>query len=184
MIPWQWWPFTSQSSNLSSSIMPIGRWTISLKRQITHQKVTMSLRARQRECDWCVHYTTFSFTVTSLASVISHRCWTFAMWTPWGYFFCLYTPWEVEEITCLYTFARRVVDQVLNDIHGDVHTTNPRFERTIPAQPAGGAFWLLMPRISPFSLLFLSRDFYLEGTTSHCLKLLLHILFNIKKHHT
>ena len=36
-------------------------------------------------------------------------------------FFCIFEPWEVEEIACIYTFAKEKYDQILNDIRWDVH---------------------------------------------------------------
>lgn len=47
-------------------------------------------------------------------------------------FFCLYEPWEVEEIACIYPFARKMFDQVFNNIHRDVHPANPVFEGQYP----------------------------------------------------
>lgn len=35
-------------------------------------------------------------------------------------FLCRYEPWEVEEIACVYTLAKKVFGQFLNDIHGDL----------------------------------------------------------------
>src|SRR5699024_20183 len=35
-------------------------------------------------------------------------------------FLCMYEPWQVEEIICVYTFAKKVFDQIFNDIRGDL----------------------------------------------------------------
>lgn len=39
-----------------------------------------------------------------------------------------YEPWEVEEIVCIYTFAKTKFNQVFDDIPSDVHQDNPRFD--------------------------------------------------------
>ena len=43
-------------------------------------------------------------------------------------FFEIYEPWEVEEITCIYLFAKDTIDQVFHDIYLDVHPDNPKSE--------------------------------------------------------
>jgi hypothetical protein len=54
-------------------------------------------------------------------------------------FFCLFEPWEVEEIACIYTFAKERYTQIFGEIHWDVHKENPKFESQCPPTP-GGAF--------------------------------------------
>lgn len=48
-----------------------------------------------------------------------------------------FEPWEVEEITCIYTFAKEKYDRVFNDIRWDVHEENPKFEGQRPPTPEG-----------------------------------------------
>ena len=65
-------------------------------------------------------------------------------------FISLYEPWEVEEMVCIYAFAKEKFNQVFDDIHWDVHQENPRFEgQNRPPTPDGafdfdsaGQFWL------------------------------------------
>jgi hypothetical protein len=40
-------------------------------------------------------------------------------------FFCLYKPWEVEEIDCVYTFAETMYAQIFDKVHVDVHPGDP-----------------------------------------------------------
>lgn len=40
----------------------------------------------------------------------------------------IYEPWEVEEIICIYIFAREKIDKVFHDIYWDVHPDKPRLE--------------------------------------------------------
>lgn len=54
-------------------------------------------------------------------------------------FFCIYEPWEVEEIACVYTFTRTVVDQVCKNI---------RFEGQYPR-----GLLILIPKVSPYSFI-------------------------------
>jgi hypothetical protein len=50
---------------------------------------------------------------------------------------CIFEPWEVEEIACIYTFAKEKYDQTFRDIRWDVHEENPRFEGQRPPTPEG-----------------------------------------------
>jgi hypothetical protein len=54
------------------------------------------------------------------------------------FFFCLFEPWEVEEIACIYTFAKVKYTKIFDDIRWDVHKDNPRFEfDPYPPTPKG-----------------------------------------------
>lgn len=52
-------------------------------------------------------------------------------------FICLFEPWEVEEIACIYAFASEKYDRVFEDIRWDVHEQNPKFEGQRPPTPDG-----------------------------------------------
>jgi hypothetical protein len=52
-------------------------------------------------------------------------------------FFCLFEPWEVEEIACIYTFAKEKYTQIFHDIRWDVHQENPKYEGQRPPTPEG-----------------------------------------------
>jgi len=52
-------------------------------------------------------------------------------------FICLFEPWEVEEIACIYAFAREKYDLVFEDISWDVNEQNPKFEGHRPPTPDG-----------------------------------------------
>lgn len=52
-------------------------------------------------------------------------------------FFCIFEPWEVEEIACIYTFAKEKYGQIFRDIRWDVHEENPAFEGQRPPTPEG-----------------------------------------------
>ncbi|KAI9775412.1 MAG: hypothetical protein M1839_001106 [Geoglossum umbratile] len=82
-------------------------------------------------------------------------------------FLCLFEPWEVEEIACIYAFAKEKLDQIFEDIRWDVHEENPKFEGQRPPTPVG-AFHLDIRE---------TRDELLEGTISRGLDLL-HMLFS------
>jgi hypothetical protein len=40
-------------------------------------------------------------------------------------FICIFEPWEVEKIACIYTFSKESFDQIFNDIRWDVNERNP-----------------------------------------------------------
>jgi hypothetical protein len=52
-------------------------------------------------------------------------------------FFCLFEPWEVEEIACIYTFAKEKYSQIFHGIRWDVHQENPKYEDQRPPTPEG-----------------------------------------------
>ncbi|KJK62633.1 hypothetical protein P875_00095165 [Aspergillus parasiticus SU-1] len=87
-------------------------------------------------------------------------------------FLDLFEPWEVEEICCIYTFAKERYNQIFNDIRWDVHEENPKFEGQRPPTPEG-AFDLDNSWI---------RDSLLKGTISCGLDLLHMVIFEIKDH--
>ncbi|KAE8156013.1 hypothetical protein BDV40DRAFT_310396 [Aspergillus tamarii] len=87
-------------------------------------------------------------------------------------FLDLFEPWEIEEISCIYTFAKERHKQILNDIRWDVHLENPKFEGQRPRTPEG-AFDLDKRWI---------RDRLLKGTISCGLDLLHMVIFKIKDH--
>ncbi|POR37701.1 Uncharacterized protein TPAR_02102 [Tolypocladium paradoxum] len=53
------------------------------------------------------------------------------------FFLCLFEPWEVEEIACIYAFAKEKYGQVFGDIKWDVDQTNPKFDGQRPPTPNG-----------------------------------------------
>lgn len=52
-------------------------------------------------------------------------------------FFCLFEPWEVEEIVCIYTFAKAKYTEIFQKIRWDVHEENPKFGGQRPPTPEG-----------------------------------------------
>ncbi|KAH7123721.1 hypothetical protein B0J11DRAFT_529711 [Dendryphion nanum] len=53
-------------------------------------------------------------------------------------FFCEYTPWEIEEILCIASFAQNFYDQIFHIIQQDLHPTNRRFSsQGYPPTPEG-----------------------------------------------
>ncbi len=52
-------------------------------------------------------------------------------------FVCIFEPWEVEEIACIYTLAKEKYDQIFRNIRWDVHEENPKFEGQRPPTPKG-----------------------------------------------
>ena len=53
-------------------------------------------------------------------------------------FFCLFEPWEVEEMVCIHAFAKDEFDRIFRDIHWDVSQENPRFaDQGRPPTPHG-----------------------------------------------
>ncbi|KOC14192.1 hypothetical protein AFLA70_307g001690 [Aspergillus flavus AF70] len=84
----------------------------------------------------------------------------------------LFEPWEVEEISCIYTFAKERYNQIFNDIRWNVHEENPKFEGQRPLTPEG-AFDLDNSW---------TRDSLLKGTISCGLDLLHMVIFEIKDH--
>ncbi|KAL2827856.1 hypothetical protein BJY01DRAFT_228924 [Aspergillus pseudoustus] len=85
-------------------------------------------------------------------------------------FIFLFEPWEVEELHCVYTFAKATYDRIFDKIAWDVDEKNPKFDGQRPPTP-DGAFDLSSSRIS-----------FLEGTTSCGLHLLHTVLFRMKDH--
>ena len=61
-------------------------------------------------------------------------------------------PWEIEEIGCVYEFARDKFLQVFRDIQQDVHPDNPRFDDQRRPPTPDGAFEL-DPNGKPYPLL-------------------------------
>lgn len=57
------------------------------------------------------------------------------------HFICIFEPWEVEEICCIYTFAKMKYEQIFDDISWDVNEKNPKFDGQRPPTP-DGAFHL------------------------------------------
>jgi hypothetical protein len=52
-------------------------------------------------------------------------------------FICIFEPWEIEEIACIYTFSKEKYDQIFRNIRWDVHEENPKFEGRRPPTPEG-----------------------------------------------
>jgi hypothetical protein len=55
-------------------------------------------------------------------------------------FFCLFEPWEVGEIACIYTFAKEMYIQISDDIRWDVDQDNPKFAYDPRPPTPTGAF--------------------------------------------
>ncbi|KAI0548091.1 hypothetical protein F4679DRAFT_585849 [Xylaria curta] len=83
-------------------------------------------------------------------------------------FFCIFEPWEIEEIAFIHTFVKEKYDQIFRDIRWDVHKENPKFKGT-----PEGAFDLDDGY---------GRDNLLKGTVSRGLGLLHTVLFKIRDH--
>lgn len=43
------------------------------------------------------------------------------------YFVCIFEPWEVAEICCIYTFSKMKYEQIFDDLSWDVNEGNPKF---------------------------------------------------------
>lgn len=69
-------------------------------------------------------------------------------------FLCLFEPWEIEEITCIYFFSKEMYHQIFKEIGWDVHPDNPKFDGQGPPTPTG-AFYL-----------DINEEFFLPGTSS------------------
>ena len=52
-------------------------------------------------------------------------------------FLSLFEPWEVEELACIYAFAKEKYEQVFRDIKWDVDEMNPKFDGQRPPTPDG-----------------------------------------------
>ncbi|KAG9236678.1 hypothetical protein BJ875DRAFT_455875 [Amylocarpus encephaloides] len=86
-------------------------------------------------------------------------------------FICIFEPWEVEEIACIYSFSKEKYDQIFRDIRWDVHEENPKFEGRRPPTPEG-AFDIDNSWV---------RAYLLIGTISRGLELL-YTIFTIRDH--
>ncbi|KAK4234785.1 hypothetical protein C8A03DRAFT_37412 [Achaetomium macrosporum] len=88
-------------------------------------------------------------------------------------FFCLFEPWEVEEVVCIHNFSKHEFDRIFRDIHWDLNQENPKFaDQDRPPTP-DGAFnfddaW--------------ERSNYLGGTVMCGLELLHTVLFKMRDH--
>ncbi|KJZ75413.1 hypothetical protein HIM_05109 [Hirsutella minnesotensis 3608] len=87
-------------------------------------------------------------------------------------FLCHFEPWQVEEINCVYRYARETHDRIFNDIAWDVDENNPKFDGQRPPTPTGafdlGNSW--------------NRDRFLSAIISRGLKFLYTVTFKIKNH--
>jgi len=52
-------------------------------------------------------------------------------------FICIFEPWEVEEIACIYTFSKERYNQIFRNTRWDVHEENPKFEGQRTPTPDG-----------------------------------------------
>lgn len=52
-------------------------------------------------------------------------------------FFRYFEPWEVEEIACIYEFAKQTYANIFNKISWDVNENNPKFDGQRPPTPDG-----------------------------------------------
>jgi hypothetical protein len=67
-------------------------------------------------------------------------------------FFCIFRPWEIEEIYCLYILLRDLYSDVLDSIAWDLHPDNPKFQGWPNPFPPGS--WDLEVFCKPSVLLF------------------------------
>ncbi|KAI9773741.1 MAG: hypothetical protein M1839_002012 [Geoglossum umbratile] len=87
-------------------------------------------------------------------------------------FICIYEPWEVEEIACIYDFAKEKFNQIFNDIRWDLNKHNLNFKGQGP-DTLGGEFHFNIELIT---------ESLLEGTISRGLDLL-HMVFSRASDH-
>lgn len=52
-------------------------------------------------------------------------------------FFCLFDPWEVEEIVCVSKFSQAKYEGIFDEIKWDVDEENPKFDEQRPPTPVG-----------------------------------------------
>ncbi|KAI0392150.1 hypothetical protein F5Y17DRAFT_437671 [Xylariaceae sp. FL0594] len=86
-------------------------------------------------------------------------------------FVCLFEPWEVEELACIYAFAQDKYNQVFDAISSEVHPDNPRFDGQMRPPTPDGAFELDNSW---------NREFLLEGTMARGIELLHALIFKMK----
>ncbi len=55
-------------------------------------------------------------------------------------FFCLFEPWEVEEMVCIHAFAKAEFDGIFRAIQWDLNQENPRFANKSRPPTPNGAF--------------------------------------------
>ncbi|KAI0137820.1 hypothetical protein F4776DRAFT_663395 [Hypoxylon sp. NC0597] len=85
-------------------------------------------------------------------------------------FLCLFEPWEIEEIMCVYTFVRGTYDQIFNQIYGDGNEKKPQVDGKTPPTTE---------RAFCFDNSF-HRESVLIATVSRGLNLLHTVLFTVK----
>ncbi|KAK4099096.1 hypothetical protein N658DRAFT_498689 [Parathielavia hyrcaniae] len=88
-------------------------------------------------------------------------------------FFCLFEPWEVEELVCVHTFSKDEFDRIFSDLHWDLHPEHPRFSDQRRPPTPDGAF--------DFDFAW-ERDNYLVGTVMCGLEPLHTALFKMRDH--
>ncbi|KJZ70709.1 hypothetical protein HIM_09893 [Hirsutella minnesotensis 3608] len=88
-------------------------------------------------------------------------------------FFCIFEPWQIEEIACVYVFTKIHYDEVFREVAWDLSKENPRLVNSQSTGPDG-----------VFDLEDACKDTrrLLQGTTSCGLKLLHTVLFQIQDH--
>ena len=52
-------------------------------------------------------------------------------------FFCIFEPWEVEEIVCVSKFSQGKYEEIFDEIRWDVDEENPKFDGQRPPTPEG-----------------------------------------------
>ena len=52
-------------------------------------------------------------------------------------FFTRYEPWEVEEVACVYSFAKETYNKIFSDVRWDIDEKNPKFDGQRPPTPEG-----------------------------------------------
>ncbi|KAI1466231.1 uncharacterized protein F4812DRAFT_461201 [Daldinia caldariorum] len=87
-------------------------------------------------------------------------------------FFCLFEPWEVEEILCINTFAQDKYDKIFREIYWDLNKSSPKFDGQRPPTPDGA---------SDFDHGWARKELPTE-TVSRGLELLHRVSYKIKDH--
>lgn len=57
-------------------------------------------------------------------------------------FLCEFEPWEIEEISCFYTFVAEKIDLIFSEVHWDLCEDNPKFKNDHRPPCASGAYEL------------------------------------------
>ncbi|KAL2019028.1 hypothetical protein VTK56DRAFT_10132 [Thermocarpiscus australiensis] len=83
------------------------------------------------------------------------------------FFFCVFRPWEIEEIHCIYVMMRETYEAVFDAIRSDVARDNPRFDGWLRPDTPPGSFDLANEYI---------RESLRQGTASRGLRVFSKVL--------